>query len=292
MALLRLPPPIGDQARAPSVATVELAAEVAVTEQVTGTLALLYEEGSGDSMSVDVATITIADPDVVPLSIVAGKDYLPFGNYYTAFVTDTPALELGETLETSMVLNLELEEVSTALALFSADVEEEDENSQISDFVAAVSATPLKGLEIGTSYLSNLADSDLLREEFHHPIHKKVAGWSAYAIAAVGEFTLAGEYLAALEHFDEHDLDFHEDGQGDKPHSWDIELGWTPHEKWEFAARYAKAKEVLELPDYSYGAVAAYDLFEKVTLALEAMREQYDHGTDGWVYTFQLGTEL
>ncbi len=51
---------------------------------------------------VDVAFVTIANPEQSPLFLTAGQIYVPFGAYETNLVSDPLTLEIGETRETAL----------------------------------------------------------------------------------------------------------------------------------------------------------------------------------------------
>ncbi len=67
------------------LATVEVALDAAVSDHVDGHVLFKYEE---DDLFVDEGFITLSGIDNFPVFLTAGRQYLPFGNYDSHFVTD------------------------------------------------------------------------------------------------------------------------------------------------------------------------------------------------------------
>jgi hypothetical protein len=136
----------------------------------------------------------------------------------------------------------------------------------------------MENVELGASYLSDLADTDAeLLEEYT----ERVGGWSAYAVLGFGDFEFSGEFLGATESFDAADLDEDGNGSGDKPAAWNLELSYAVAENIEVALRYEGSDEFAGQPERQYGVAASWAPWEHVNLALEYLRGEFDNDFAG-----------
>lgn len=94
-------PDEGDDSSDVVLATAEIGIAAEINDWVSSEIVLLYEEDETD-LEVDVATVTIANPDG-PWYITGGQTYVPFGVFETNLISDPLTLEIGETRE-SVVL--------------------------------------------------------------------------------------------------------------------------------------------------------------------------------------------
>ncbi len=270
------------------LATAQLGFGVTLSENIGGDLIFLFEEDDTDPPEVDEATINLA---FGPWSGRLGRQYLPFGVYHSHFVSDPLTLELGETQETALLARFQHGPLTLAAFVFNGDAEKEGREDHLRDWGGSLVFTPAEGIELGGSYLSDLADTDAgIFEPFADgdaAYRHTVAGWSAFAAAEVGSFGLAGEILGAAGRFsaDDLDLDFGTgNGRGDKPLAWNLELAFYPAPRWELAARYEGSQEILGFPERQYGLDLSFSPLEYVTLSLEALRgdfsERFGDGLD------------
>jgi len=255
-----------------TLATAQLGFGVKLTEEVRGNISFLYEEDATD-LEVDEAAI---DFDYAPIFARVGRLYVPFGVFHSHFISDPLTLELGETRETALLIGYGHELFSLSAFAFNGDAEKAGEEDHIRDWGASLVLTPAEGVELGGSYLSDLADSDaeLLGDEYQ----RRVAGWSAFATAERGPFGASAEILGAVKSFAAADLDADDDGRGDKPLAWNLEVSWAPQENVELAARYEGSDEFAGQPERQYGIDVSWSPWEYTTLSLEYLRGEFDHG--------------
>ena len=96
----------GDEDRSDvNVSTFEVGLDAEPMEGVRGEAALLWEEGESDSLDVDVAFVEVGGTEAMPVTVSAGRMYLPFGAFNSFMVSDPLTLELGETRETAIALS-------------------------------------------------------------------------------------------------------------------------------------------------------------------------------------------
>lgn len=261
------------------LATVELAVDAKVAEHVEGHVLFKYE---ADELFVDEGYISLSGNEAFPAYLVAGRQYLAFGNFDTHFVTDPNTLILGETNEGAVVVGYLFggERLGLSVAAFNGEAQEAGDDDAIDSYVASIKAQPMEGLNLGVSYTSNLAGANGFNEVVvdAENLDSLVGGWSAFLTFEFFErFKLIGEYVAALNDFEAGEIYDLADGEERKPSAWNAELGVALVENFELAIRYGGADEggAEFLPETQYGAVVNWGLFYHTNLALEYLHGEY-----------------
>jgi hypothetical protein len=265
-----------------SLATAQLGFGVEVNEHLGGDLILLFEEG--EDFTVDEAAFNLSN-DAWFSRI--GLQYVPFGVFNSHFISDPLTLELGETQEVAILGGYATDLFALSAFVFNGDAEEAGENDRIRDWGAALTVTPLEGLEAGASYLSDLADTDaditgVVDAESEYT--ERVGGYSAYAIYGFGPVELSGEVLGAVDESD--------DLGGLKPFTWNLEVAYAAAENVEVAAKVEGSDDLPEAPEKRYGVAAAWSPWENVTLAAEYLLAEFEEGDDDDVVTAQIAFEF
>jgi hypothetical protein len=261
------------------LATVELAVDAKISDHIEGHVLFKYEE---EDVFVDEGFITLNGTEAFPAYLIAGRQYIPFGNFETHFVTDPNPLILGETNEGAVVAGYRIggEMIDICVGAFNGEIDESGDDDRIDSFVAAISARPIESLTVGASYISNLASSDNLSESVAvDAVNDLVGGWSAFVVfELLARFKIIGEYVAALDDFDAGELYDAADTTARKPSAWHVELGFSIVENIEVAARYGGSKDggAEFLPETQYGAVANWGFFKNTHLALEYLRGEFE----------------
>lgn len=283
------------------LATFELGIAAQVTDWVEAMASLLYEEDDTD-LEVDLAMITIANPDVSPVFFSAGQFYMPFGAYETNLVSDPLTLEIGEARETAAQLGFIYQGFSGSVYAFNGDNKVNGDN-QIGSWGANLAfAQEREDLvwSFGAGYISDLGDSDSLQglvadnraarwleltesrpeaaERFSLDPTERTGGWTANLGVVYRDLNLIGEYLSAVDRFDPHSLSFKD--KGAQPSAWNIELGYQfqAFGKESVAAiAYQGTSEAinLELPERRWALGWSIGLFDNTALSFE-----YAHDTD------------
>jgi hypothetical protein len=247
--------------------------------------ALLYEEDDTD-LEVDIATVSIANPEKTPFYSIIGQTYMPFGVYETNMVSDPLTLEIGETRETAIQVGAATGGFNVNVYTYNGDVDK-DGKEKINSYGAAIDygmETDSVAFAIGASYTNNLGDSDALQEGVVVG-NDRVPGYSAYGIVEFAGFNLIGEYLAASKEFDSADYGF--DGRGAKPNAYNVELGYgfaTAGKDSTIAIGYQASDEAidLELPKSAILVAYSVDLMTNTSLAFEyAALKDYDESDTG-----------
>lgn len=261
-----------------TLATVELSVEGKINDQIGGHVTLLYED---DELDVDEAVIslTCARPIAgVETSLHAGKMYLPFGNYASFMISDPYTLELGETQADSLLLDLQQEYVSVKFGLFKGGVDNGDEH-HVNHWTVALSVTPLPQLEIGLSYINDLAESGAELVTVDDLYSDDVSAASVYLAWEMEQFGFNAEYLTALDDFEADIVAAGESLTGKRPQTLNIEIAWLPAEHWQIAARFEQADDFLNDPR-RYGGAASYGISDNLVVALEYLYTDFKEDSE------------
>lgn len=274
----------GNSSSGLELATVELAIDAQAHPWVQGHVLFLYEEGDEDDVVIDEAIITIGNSEETPFYLSAGRMYVPFGNFSTFMISDPLTLEMAETQETAVQIGYGSANWHSAIYAFNGDTSEGDDSSTIEQYGAHVGYTFEEerwNVTFDASYTSSLFDSDLLAEEFEDAAFSGdyIPGLGVHGIVAIGNVTLIGEYIAALE-----DLDV----EGDKinPYTFNLEGAITfelvGHET-ALALAWQGSKDLAGiLPEQRFMASIGVSLFEDTALTLEyAYDNDYDEHDGG-----------
>ena len=275
----------GNSSSGLELATVELAIDAKAHPWVQGHALFLYEEGDDDDVVIDEAFITIGNSEETPFYLSAGRMYVPFGNFATFMISDPLTLEMAETQETAVQVGYGSENWHSALYAFNGDTSEgdDDDSSTIEQYGAHVGysfAEQSWNVAVDTSYISSLFDSDLLAEEFDTAATGDyIPGFGVQGVLGIGNFTLIGEYIAALE-----DLDI--DGDKINPYTFNLEgaivVELMGHET-AFALAWQGSEDLVGiLPEQRFMASVGISLFEDTALTLEyAYDQDYDEHDGG-----------
>lgn len=240
--------------------TVELAVSAEISDWVSAETILLYEdEGQDDSnIAVDAATITIAPPEG-PWYLTSGLQYLPFGTYASNMVSDSVTLELGEILETGVLLGTETEAgFRAAVYAFNGnDSEGNRDEDQLDDFGANVGYSGDMGdtsVSIDVGYLNNIVETDaslffgfdddvtIEVDDMDDVIVRDVAvnyeqesGYAVSFAASHNRFSMMAEYIEASSEIcvdrigvtgmDDDAVPLEQKCR--EPEAWLVEAGWT-----------------------------------------------------------------
>jgi len=263
------------------LATVELVVDAKISAHVDGHVMFKYED---DDLFVDEGFITLVGTENFPAYLIAGRQYIPFGNFDTHFVTDPNTLILGETNEGSAVAGYRFggEMVDVSVGAFNASAKESGKDDIIDSFVVSIAANPFENMMFGASYTSNLAGSDTFNTVVVDPdnLDSLVGGWSAFVTFEILErFKLIGEYVCALDNFKAGEIYNAADVKERKPSAWNVELGVAIIDNLELAARYEGSDDggTDFLPESRYGAVLNWGFFKNTNLALEYLHGEFEN---------------
>ena len=226
----------------------------------------LYEEYIDDvetPLEIDEAYVNWhALPDD-KLNIIAGKQYLPFGNFETAMITDPLTLELGETRQDKAVLaNSKHNNLSTAAYSFKG------ENKNGYGLTVGYETEKAK---LGVDYQTNLREAD-------------AAALALHGSTTLGKTTVRAEHMSALQAFED----------GSKPAASRIEANYDLNNDHIIAAQYQKTKdaEALELAKTTYGIAYRQPLYKDITGAVELQQTKDYADEKAKIFTAELAYEF
>jgi hypothetical protein len=262
------------------LATVELVMDAKIAAHINGHVMFKYED---DDLFVDEGFVTLAGTNSFPAYLIAGRQYIPFGNYNSHFVTDPTTLILGETNEGAVVAGYRYgdEMVDVSVGAFNGRAKKIGKDDVIDSFVGSIVVNPFEDLLFGASYTSNLAGSDSFSNAVVDPdnLDSLVGGWSAFVTFEFLErFKLIGEYVGALDNFKAGEIYDAADTKERKPSAWNVELGVAIIGNVELAARYGGSDDggADFLPESQYGAVLNWGFFKNTNLALEYLHGEFE----------------
>jgi hypothetical protein len=226
--------------------------------------------GSSDRHTLDEATVSLEASD---FDLVAGKQYLPFGVYFSSFVSN-PILEFGETRDWGVTLSYVPDDrLDFSAFAYNGQAKEVESKGASWDWGVAAEVSPSEYISFGVSYLSDLADSqEGLLDDFDDRYETRVDALSAFAIIEYDRFVLTGELVSALDSFEELDSD------RDKPRAWNVELAFYPEGNFEWALRLEGSDELEDAPRLQGGASVAWRVTKNASITLEYLRGSFEQG--------------
>lgn len=250
--------------------SLQFGAEITPTSWLTGELVYEYDDEGSGSHTLDEATASIEAGD---FELVAGKQYVPFGVYYSHFVSG-PVLEFGETRDKGFTFSWGPDDrLDFSAFTYKGRAEREGTSGNEWDWGLATEVSPVAWGTFGASYLSDLADSqDGLLSDFNDRYERRVPAWSAYGIVGFDRFEVTAELVRALRSFKELDP------EANRPRAWNLELAYYPAGSFEWALRLEGSKEVEDEPELRAGMSVAWRIFKQASITLEYLRGTYEQG--------------
>jgi hypothetical protein len=276
-----------------SLTTVSLSIEAIVNKWVTGETNFLYEDpGFNDddaSLDVEEGFLTIGNSDEFPFYAKVGNFYVPYGAVLTHF-PDYPLIDssvtrtFGELNERALLAGFEKWGLSLSAYVFNGAVEKTaDDADAIDSFGFDANYTYESEpneltLQVGASYLSNLADTNGISGVVPGTLERLVDGWAAYLSSSWGKFFLDAEYMGALDEFRVAELA--EDSRGAEPSVWNIEFGLN-HDWWrnlEVAFKIAGSDEAenLSIPGTRFGVVLNQEIFDNTIWSAGYLSDDFE----------------
>lgn len=293
-----------------TLATVELGVDVDLVKHVSGHILLLWEEDDTEPMDVDEAFITLDGEDVLPLYLMAGKMYVPFGDFTSNMISDPLTLEVGETRESAVLVGFDINGLYGTIYAFNGDVEEaDDDDNHVDNFGASLGYALEKDtmtLDVGVSYINNLIDSDGMGDSYDDAVAEAdelgnvlelddyVGGFGAHIVVELGSLNLIAEYVGAID-----DIDYQLDGvsvKEDAIRSWNLEAGYAFElfgKETIVAAAYQGTDNAGDfLPESRFMACIGAGILDYTSLALEFAHDEYETDDEADIVTAQLAIEF
>ncbi len=292
------------------LATAAVDLEAAINEWLYGHVGLLQEDGTREDDHLDEAYIMLGDTETLPLYLVAGRFYQPFGNCESAFVTYPLTYTLSELNQESAMVGYGTRLMHLNVGAFRGDVDTAYEidaggatnglaDATISDFYASAEFTPVEQVKFGAYWLSDLMETYNLRyvgnEIATLPGYEKKGAAGAFANGYFGRFTITAEYVSSIE-------GYKINGGHYVPSALNLEGSFQMNEKVAVGIKYEASDDLYatydrtilqfgdKLPGQTYGAVIKYAFHEHAEVAAEYLHVMdLDDDATGDIATVQLG---
>jgi len=253
-----------------TVATVELAAEATISDQLSANIVLLYEEDDS-GIDVDVAELRYQF-DNSDWFFSAGQHYVPFGTYESGLVSDPITLELGETRETTLTIGYEAENVNAGFYIFNGS-NKKNGAEKINNWGSNISYTG-EIVSFGVGYINDLADSDTIEGTLgSNDVSNYVDGATASVIINAGDITIIAEQLSALNTFTSAPL------AGAKPTARNVEINYALQIAGKpatlaIAFQGTDEASALDLPEQKNLVGLSVDITDHLGLGFEISKEE------------------
>jgi len=282
------------------LSTFDFGIDAELNENISGHVLVLWEEDDTEPIDLDEGFITLTGPLDLPLYLVAGKFYVPFGKFDSFFISDPFTLELSETSESAVAFGFAEDIIDVSIGGFNGDVDKIDKNDHVESFFGSAMLSINDdhsgiNLSTGISYISNIADSDGLSamndlDSDGEPdgLNDYVDGISVFVSASLNNtlFCIA-EYAGAMDEFEPGDLDFAD--KKSKPKAWNIEIALVFPLQIGLGIQYQGSDDCNNfLPESSYGGIAFCHPFDNTYLGLEYLYQEYEKDDRKQVVTAQL----
>ncbi len=212
-----------------------------------------------------------------------GKQYIPFGEYYSHLVIG-PSLEFGETRRTSLIVDYGLNDnVELAAYFFESEVDQIGKDNGLDWGFMAEYVSDNESIRVAASYVSDLAEADESLIGDYASFERRVPGWNAYALIGMNTFEVTAEIVQATRRFAELDPD------RDKPTAYNVELAYFIGQNMQVAGRIEHSSELDEQPEWQYGLGATMVLAKHVTLSVDYL---YGDFKDGFIFDDEEEFEL
>jgi hypothetical protein len=212
--------------------------------------------------------------DLDDLGIKTGRVYLPFGEYYSHFITG-PMLEFGETRGDGLIVDYSLNDnLEIAAFLFDSKVDSTRSSANDIDWGASLELkNESESLIFGLGFLYDLTESDeAFLEEEGNRYDTRASAWSAYLLYGLEQLEFTAEIVQTGGQLDGFDRD------RNQPGAWNLEAAWLVTHHLQLAARYEASSEFEDAPERQYGLAATWRPGKHLTLGLEYLRGDYQTG--------------
>ena len=253
-------------------ANVQLGLIATPLEWLEGELIVEYDSQPNELF---LEELTVAG-DYESWELLMGKQYLPFGKYFSNFITG-PILEIGETRETAATLTYDFfDRFEFNVSVYEGVARQIDSDEKI-DWAISMGAVFHERLGMGFSYLTDLGDAGgRLLEDRDNRFVRKVPGLSGYIVWIGDNFDTTFEFVGAQRPFEEFEID------RDQPLAWNLESAISFHSKYDIAVRLEGSRELEGFPEFQFGLATTISVHPQATLTLELLQGRFksDLATD------------
>lgn len=268
------------------LATVEFTLDAAVNDWLSGHLGLLWEENDTETNNLDEAYITLGQDFYVQ----AGRYYLPFGNFSSAFISDPVTLELAEINKSAAQVGYANDQFYLCAGVFRGERED-----SLETFYASGGVAVGDNLEVGAYWLSDLLETDGLAG-LAGDVNQTEGGAGAYVNVCLGAATLNAEWVSALD-------DYRVSSGNFCPMAYNFEASVAVDDRWTVGAKYEGSDDFYtevaggnlagKFHKCGYGTVISCSVNAHTAISAEYLRtEDFEDGENGHLVTVQFAFEI
>jgi hypothetical protein len=234
-----------------------------------------------ENFDLDEAVVNFGNTDKFPVTVSAGKMYVPFGIFESNMVSDPLTQDFGETRNVAFKINGEYENVYGSIYTFNGEVDEVGEEDKIRCFGANIGyilETDKVEMDLGLDYINNIMESFGFQDNYEDmELEDYADALAAHAVVSSGPVQVIGEYIAAMD-----DIEFI-DAVIDAPKAWNMEVGYNfkaLNKDAKVGVSYQGTDNVAGwLPEKRYLGTAGVNLINNVDFAVE-YRHDEDYSED------------
>lgn len=253
------------------IETLQLGFDIEISNNIEAVTIFEFEiDEENKSQTVLEEAVLIIDLDEIEIEM--GRQTLPFGEYYSHFITD-PILIIGEKLDNSIIVSFEIGD-NAEIAAFASDGKAGKPDDNTRDWGANIELHNEKeSIKLAIGYLSDLADTDeSLLQDFNHIYQTRVPALNVNILMGFKNYEFTAEYLTALDKFTELDSEFN------KPSSINIEVAYFPIESIQIALRAETSDELEDAPEKKYGISSTFVFARSMTFSVEYLTGRFKKG--------------
>ena len=249
--------------------TLQIAADLTLWPWLKGELVYNLDMHGDFQNKVDEAFISLEKDK---FSLDFGKVYLPFGEYFSHFISG-PIIELGETRTNGGVVTYQDDRLEISGFLYDGLTNTIDGNSNELDFGFSQKFGPFDRISIGAGFISNLTNSSepLLKNSNNHH-QSRVSGLSGFAAIDATPWNFSCEFLKALGSYAQFERN------QNSPQAWNIEIAYTLNAKLDLAVRIEGSSDFPDSAHRRIGTGLSYRVIESVTWSTEVLYGEYSDG--------------
>ncbi|MFC1664260.1 LbtU family siderophore porin [Pseudomonadota bacterium] len=253
------------------ILTLKIGLKFAFNEWLSGELLFESERNSHFSHTFIEESTLKADFEKGELSV--GRQNLPFGKYYSNFITD-PMIQFGETRTDAFVANyFVMDSLRISGYLFDSDVSSQGGDNKVDWGFAIDFKSADESIRMGASYLHDLAESDeQLLGEFNNVYKDRVSGSNAYVLMGINQFEFTAEAVRTngqIKEFEEN---------VNSPSAYNVELAYFPSRSTQLAVRIERSDQLVDRPERQYGIVGSWRPGKYLSVSIEYLYGKYKPG--------------
>lgn len=205
--------------------------------------------------------------------IKLGRLYVPFGVYYSHFVSG-PLLEFGQTRGDAVLVDYTFfDSVEIAAYIFDSKVDRRENHNEVDWGVSLEFVSDDESIRVGAGYISDLSESqEEILLDFNNNFLRRVPAWNAYALIGLSSFEVTAEILRAAHTFRELPKN------ANQPFAYNLELAYFPIQSVQIATRVEHSEELMDEPKWQYGVSGTWAPWPNLTVSADYLYGRYKKG--------------